>query len=158
MREIFGKWITEIAKKDDSVYLIVGDFGYGVLDDFRKKFPDRFINIGLCEQSMIGIAAGMSLLGLKPYVFTITPFALELPYESIKLDVVANQANVKIISFWDYPTQGITHLTKNPRELCNLLEIKYREPKNSNECRCMLDDAYNNDKPYFLYLTKDDNI
>jgi len=157
MRRTFGEWIAELVNKDDSVYLIVGDIGYGVFDRLREENPSHFINIGVCEQSMIGIAAGMALQGLKPYVYSIIPFTLERPYEAIKIDVVANHANVKILGFWDYPTQGITHQTKDPRGLCELLEINYREPKNSKECRSMLDDMYNSNEPYYFYLTKDKN-
>ena len=57
MRRCFGKIITELAERDDKIYVIVGDIGYRVFDDFRDKYPDRFINMGICEQSMIGVSA-----------------------------------------------------------------------------------------------------
>ena len=97
MRKIFGEWIYEKAKSDNDIYLIVGDIGYNLFDNFIKEFPDRYINIGLCEQTMIGIAAGMALSGLKPYVYTITPFLIERPFEQIKIDIDLNNANVKLI-------------------------------------------------------------
>ena len=87
MRNEFGKIIVELAEKDKDIYLLVGDIGYGMFDEFRKRFPNRFFNLGICEQSMIGIASGMALQGLKPYVYTITPFLIERPFEQIKLDI-----------------------------------------------------------------------
>tara|TARA_A100001015_G_scaffold143010_1_gene158625 strand:- start:146 stop:379 length:234 start_codon:yes stop_codon:yes gene_type:complete len=77
MRRRFGKIISDLAKKDKKIYLIVGDIGFGIFDDFRKNHPDRFLNLGICEQSIIGVASGMALNGLKPWVYTITPFFIQ---------------------------------------------------------------------------------
>ena len=87
MRRKFGKLINELAKKDKKIVLLVGDIGYGIFDDFRKENPNRFFNLGICEQSLIGAASGMALEGLKPWVYTITPFLIERPFEQIKLDI-----------------------------------------------------------------------
>ncbi|GAI99404.1 unnamed protein product [marine sediment metagenome] len=57
VRRVFGKHIVELARKDKDVLLIVGDIGYGVFDRYREEFPDRFINFGLTEQTMIGAAS-----------------------------------------------------------------------------------------------------
>ena len=78
MRRRFGKLINELANKDNKIVLLVGDIGYGIFDDFRKENPDRFFNLGICEQSLIGTASGMALEGLKPWVYTITPFLIEI--------------------------------------------------------------------------------
>ena len=97
MRRRFGKVINELAKKDDKIVLIVGDIGYGIFDDFRKENPSKFFNLGICEQSMISFASGMALEGLKPWVYTITPFLIERPFEQIKLDIDQQNVNVNII-------------------------------------------------------------
>ena len=94
MRRRFGKIINDLAKKDEKIVLIVGDIGYGIFDEFRKNHPKKFFNLGICEQSIIGVAAGMSLEGLKPWVYTITPFLIERPFEQIKLDIDQQKANV----------------------------------------------------------------
>ena len=85
MRRKFGKMINELAKKDDKIYLLVGDIGYRVFDDFREQHPKRFFNLGICEQSLISVASGMAIEGLKPWVYTITPFLIERPFEQINL-------------------------------------------------------------------------
>ena len=98
MRRKFGKILNNLAEKDKKIILLVGDIGYGIFDDFRKNHPKRFINLGICEQSLIGFAAGLALEGLKPWVYTITPFLIERPFEQIKLDVDQQKANVKLFT------------------------------------------------------------
>ena len=76
MRKAFGEEIVKLAEKDKSIILISGDVEHE-MTEYKKKFPDRYINIGLCEQSMITVAAGMALEGLRPFVYSITPFRLK---------------------------------------------------------------------------------
>ena len=134
MRRKFGKIINELAKKDNKIVLLVGDIGYRIFDDFRKDNPDRFFNLGICEQSLIGTAAGMSLEGLKPWVYTITPFLIERPFEQIKLDIDQQNANVKLVGFADYPQLGPTHAEIDAKKLMNLFKnIKSYYPKDSIE-------------------------
>ena len=119
MRRKFGSIIKELADKDPKIVLIVGDIGYGIFDEFRKKHPKRFFNLGICEQSIIGTASGMALEGLKPWVYTITPFLIERPFEQVKLDIDQQNANVKLVGFADYPTLGPTHSELNAIKLMN---------------------------------------
>ena len=109
MRRKFGKIINQLAKKDKKIVLLVADIGYGIFDDFRKEHPDRFFNLGICEQSIISFASGLALEGLKPWVYTITPFLIERPFEQVKLDINQQKANVNLVGFADYPTLGPTH-------------------------------------------------
>lgn len=156
MRKIFGKVITELAEKDERIYLIVGDIGYGIFDDFREKFNDRFINIGIREQSMISLASGMALEGLKPYVFTITPFLIERPFEQIKLDIDQQNVDVKLVGYADYPRQGPTHAELNGGGLMKLLRNTQNYfPKDADETRRFLMESYESKKPTFISLKKD---
>ena len=79
MRRRFGTIIADLAARDEKIYVIAGDIGYRVFDEFREMFPDRFINMGICEQSMIGVAAGMALEGLKPWVYTLSLIHISEP-------------------------------------------------------------------------------
>ena len=153
MRKAFSEWITNKADKDKNIILIVGDIGYKIFDKYRSKFPDRFINIGICEQSMIGVAAGMALKGLKPYVYTITPFLIERPYEQIKVDIYCNNVNVKLVGYADYPRQGPTHRCFDEHILDKMFQCYY--PNNSKETLKYLDSMYSNDKPAFISLKRD---
>ena len=123
MRRKFGKILNNIAKKDKKIILLVGDIGYGIFDDFRKEHPKRFINLGICEQSLIGFASGLALEGLIP-----TPFAPK------KLDVDQQKANVKLVGFADYPSLGPSHSELNAKKLMQLFKnVKSFFPKNSQE-------------------------
>lgn len=159
MRKEFGKTIEELAEKDNNIIVIIGDNGYGIFDSFREKFPDRFFNFGIREQSMVSMASGMALQGIKPYVFTITPFLSERAFEQIKLDVGEQNVNVKIIGYADYPGQGPTHaeldLTKTFSTVKNLITYF---PKNSEETRRAILESYEHQKPTFISLKQDKNI
>ena len=159
MRRKFGKIINELANKDNKIVLLVGDIGYGIFVDFRKNHPKKFFNMGICEQSLIGIAAGMSLEGLKPWVYTITPFLIERPFEQIKLDIDQQKANVKLVGFADYPSLGPTHKELNAKKLVKLFKnIKSFFPKNSLETEKNILHSYRIKGPTFISLKSDKKI
>ena len=156
MRRRFGKIITRLAYKDDKVCVIVGDIGYRIFDEFKAHHPDRFINIGICEQSMIGISAGMAIEGLKPWVYTITPFLIERPFEQVKLDIDQQNVNVKLVGFSDYPTLGPTHSELSGINLMKLFKnIKSFFPKNGDETESAIYQAYQLNGPSFISLKND---
>ena len=158
MRRKFGKLIDELAKRDDKIYLLVGDIGYGIFDDFRKNHPKRFLNLGICEQSLIGVAAGMSLEGVKPWVYTITPFLIERPFEQVKLDIDQQKVNVKLIGFADYPTLGPTHSELNGKKISKMFKnIKSFFPKDSIETEKYVLRSYKNQGPNFISLKSDNS-
>ena len=156
MRRRFGKIINELAKKDDKIYLIVGDIGYRVFDDFRKHHPKRFFNLGICEQSIISVASGMALEGLKPWVYTITPFLIERPFEQIKLDIDQQNVNVKLVGFADYPTLGPSHAELDGKKLMKLFSnIESFFPKNGDETEAAVGKAYTMQGPAYISLKND---
>jgi transketolase len=156
MRSTFGNFMVDIAKKDKKVILIVGDIGYGIFDEYRKQFPDRFFNFGICEQSMISAASGMALEGLKPYVYTITPFLIERPYEQIKLDINQQKVNVKLVGYADYPDQGPTHAELDAKYTMKIFKniISYF-PTTAQETYDALLESYTSNKPTFISLKKE---
>ena len=159
MRRTFGKVITELADKDEKIYVLVGDIGYQVFDEFREKHPDRFINMGICEQSMIGVSAGMALEGLKPWVYTITPFLIERPFEQVKLDIDQQNVNVKLVGFSDYPTLGPTHTELNDKKLLQLFSnITSYYPEDGEETQKVTYQAYEKNGPAFISLKSDPNL
>ena len=159
MRRRFGKEINELAKKDKKIVLIVGDIGYGIFDEFRKNHPKKFFNFGICEQSIIGAAAGMALEGLKPWVYTITPFLIERPFEQIKLDIDQQKVNVKLVGFADYPSLGPSHSELNGKKLMKIFKnIKSYFPKDSIETTKAIKQAYQKKGPTFISLKSDKKI
>jgi transketolase len=159
MRRRFGKVINELARKDKNIILLVGDIGYGIFDDFRKEHPKRFFNLGICEQSLIGVASGLALEGLKPWVYTITPFLIERPFEQIKLDIDQQNVNVKLIGFADYPQLGPTHSEINDKKLMSLFKnIHSFFPQNSDQTERFVYQSYKKNGPNFISLKNDTTI
>ncbi len=159
MRRRFGKIITELADKDENIYILVGDIGYRIFDEFREKHPDRFINMGVCEQSIIGVSAGMALEGLKPWVYTITPFLIERPFEQVKLDIDHQNVNVKLVGFSDYPTLGPTHTELDGKELMQFFKnITSFFPKDGDETEMMIHQSYEKNGPAFVSLKSDPTL
>jgi transketolase len=112
MRKAFVKTLIELAQKDDRIYLLTGDLGYKALEEFAEKFPERFINCGVAEQNMMGMAAGLAMCGKKPYVYSIVPFVTLRCLEQIRNDVCYQNLDVKIIGIgggFSYSTLGATH-------------------------------------------------
>ena len=112
MRNAFINTLTELAKQDSRVVLLTGDLGFMVFEDFIQKFPNRFINVGVAEQNMVGIATGLAEAGMIPYIYSITPFAILRPYEFIRNGPIYHQLMVRMIGSgggFYYPNDGITH-------------------------------------------------
>ena len=159
MRRRFGKIISQLAEKDEKIYVIVGDIGYRVFDEFRDKFPNRFINMGICEQSIISVASGMALEGLKPWIYTITPFLIERPFEQIKLDIDQQNVNVNLVGFADYPTLGPTHTEINAKKMMKLFNnIESLFPSDGDETEKMILQAYEREGPSFISLKSDPKL
>lgn len=155
MRQTFGQVLVELADKDSTIILLVGDIGYLYFDEFRTRFPSRFINMGVCEQAMVGVAAGLALVGLKPYVYTITPFLIERPFEQVKLDIDQQCVNVKLVGYGDYPDQGPTHGTLDSKKLSELfVNIVSYFPKSTKETRQALLESYETRSPTFISLMR----
>ena len=159
MRRRFGKIITKLADHDERIIVLVGDIGYRVFDEFREKHPRRFINMGICEQSLIGVSAGMALEGLKPWVYTITPFLIERPFEQVKLDIDQQNVDVKLVGFSDYPTLGPTHTELNGNKMMQLFKnITSYFPKDGEETQKATYQAYEKFDPVFISLKSDPNL
>ena len=115
MRNSFADVIFEIGKSDTRICAIVADISpAGSMVKFREQFPERFINTGVAEQSMIGIAAGLALKGMRPFCYTIATFSLYRPFEMIRVDLCYQNLPVTVIGMGAgvlYSTLGGTHHT-----------------------------------------------
>lgn len=89
--------IYNYFKNDPTMFLLVGDMGFAVLDEFLDNHPDRSINIGIAEQGAMGIAAGMALTGLTPLYYSQIPFLVMRAFEQIRYDICEHHLNVKLI-------------------------------------------------------------
>lgn len=112
MRTAFINRLTELACRDERIWLVCGDLGYNVLDLFADKFPSRYLNAGVAEQNMTGIAAGLALSGKTVFTYSIANFPIMRCLEQIRNDVCYHNLNVKIVAVGGglaYGSHGYTH-------------------------------------------------
>jgi transketolase len=153
MRKTFIDTLSKLAEEDNSIVLITGDVEHCVTE-FKKKFKERYFNIGICEQSMIGISAGLALGGMKPYVYSITPFLIERAFEQVKLDIDGQNVNVKLIGYSNYPKAGISHNEINAKKLMDMFKnIQSYFPEDKVQLEKYLGESYESNKPSFIRLT-----
>lgn len=112
MRTAFIHTLTEVAESDPDVHLLVGDLGFGVIEGFESRFPSRFANVGVAEQDLIGLAAGMAIAGATVFTYSMVNFSVMRALEQIRLDVCYHDASVKIAAVGGglvYGSLGVTH-------------------------------------------------
>ena len=112
MRNAFASKITELAQADPRVVVLSGDIGNRLFDKFKVACPGRFFNCGVAEANMMSLAAGMAMAGLRPFVYTIAPFATARVLEQIRVDVCYHNVPVTIVGAGaglSYASLGPTH-------------------------------------------------
>jgi transketolase len=155
MRAAFGETIVELAERDPNFVLLNGDVEQA-MEVYKERFPDRFFNLGLVEQTMIGMAAGMAIEGLRPLVYSITPFLLERPFEQIKVDIDQMNVPVMLVGYADYPSHGPTHAPLDAEGLTKIFHnIVSYFPTNRAETSAAMIEAYESGKPSFISLKRD---
>ena len=112
MRTSFVNQLLEETRRNEKIFLLVGDLGYHVVEPFAQEFPDRFINVGIAEQNLAGIAAGLAMTGYNVYIYSIGNFPTLRCLEQIRNDIAYHKANVKVVSVgagYAYGSLGATH-------------------------------------------------
>lgn len=124
--------ILPYARADERIVLLVCDMGFGVTDSFKRSFPDRIFNIGIIEQGIVGVAAGMATTGLIPVVYSIVNFLAFRALEQIRNDVVMQDLNVKFIAtgvnnYFDF--LGYSHCCgQDDKKIMELIKLKVYDP------------------------------
>src|SRR6201987_1308952 len=115
MRNMFAEALYSEATQNPEIYIVVADISpAGNMAKFREEYPERFINVGVAEQSMIGICAGLALKGCQPFAYTIATFTLYRPFEMVRDDLCYQNLPVTVVGMGAgviYSTLGGTHHT-----------------------------------------------
>lgn len=158
MRNAFIDELTAIAELDDKIFLVVGDLGFGVIENFEKKFPNQFLNAGVAEQNMMGMAAGLASAGYKVFVYSIGNFPVFRCLEQIRNDVCYHQLNVSIVSIGSglsYGALGYSHHTVDDIGVMNALPgITIYSPADAGETRTVLRASLSVETPKYFRLGK----
>lgn len=112
MRNTFLNTLFDLAKLDARIVFITGDLGFGVVEAFMEQLPKQFLNAGVAEQNMTGMAAGMALSGKIVFTYSIANFPTLRCLEHIRNDICYHDANVKVVSVgggFAYGSMGATH-------------------------------------------------
>lgn len=151
--------LVTLADEDNKIVLIVPDVGFNYIEEFQKRFPDRFFNFGVTEQSTMIIAAGLALSGFKPYVYSMINFVTFRPYEMIRNAVCLHNANVKIIGVKGsekYKFLGFSHNLIKEREEIKVLEhlpnIKSFIVENPEEIKKVILETYKMNSPCYIRI------
>jgi transketolase len=158
MRDAFVKVLNEEAATNPDIMLLVGDLGFGVVAAFGENYPDQFLNCGVAEQSMVGVAAGMASAGRRPFVYSIANFPTLRPLEQIRNDVCYHGLGVTIVSVGAglaYGSLGYTHhAVEDMSILRSLPGMRVYSPADAMECRAAVREILADPSPAYLRLGK----
>jgi len=158
LRKQFVKSSIKIASEHKKLVILAGDIGVYGFRQFKEMFPKRYYNIGICEQTIIGIASGLSMFGFYPVMHSITPFIVERCFEQIKDDFYYQQLGGTIISVggtFDYSSLGCTHHSYSDIGLFRTLpKAEIFTPCDVDEFAKIYETVFNNDKLSYIRLTE----
>jgi len=158
MRDAFIKELSLLAEARPEIVLITGDLGFGVLDDFAKRFPDQFVNAGVAEQNMTAIACGMALEGRQVYTYSIANFTTLRCLEQIRNDVCYHDADVKLVAVgggFSYGPLGMSHFaTEDMAILRSLPNMRVVAPTDPWEAAALTRQIAAQKGPTYLRLDK----
>jgi len=158
MRKEFAKHILAHMKYNDKIWVIVGDLGYGIWDEVRHIVPDRFINVGAAEQAMVDIGIGLALEGRVPIIYTIAPFLLYRPFESIRTYINHEHIPVKLVASGrdkEYAHDGISHWSHDAKDILHIFpHISTYFPHDTSEIESITSKIIVSNKPDFVSLKR----
>jgi transketolase len=153
MRKQFPLTVHELMKKDKRIVVLLGDIGVFAFKDCFKDFPERTFNVGILEQSMVSMAAGLAMAGFIPIVHTISPFLVARAYEQIRDDFGFQRLRGTFVGVDVYttnPNLGMTHSCHEDIILMSkVVWMKTFIPETAAEFEKLLLENYDNSLNYF---------
>jgi transketolase len=160
MRKALVATLCDLAEKDPRVLFLTADLGYTVVEPFADRFPDRFFNVGVSEQNMIGMATGLAEGGFIPYAYSIATFSVLRPYEFIRNGPALQHLPVRIIGVgggFDYAPAGPTHYALEDVGALRMLPgLSVIAPADFRQCRSALLASHGLPGPAYFRLGKDE--
>lgn len=160
MRDAFSEALVRLAVLDPKLLLLTGDHGYALFDAFRKRCPDQYVNAGIAEQNMVGMAAGLARLGFRPFVYGLSAFVPVRVLEQIKLDIAHD--NLPVVLLGDgagfvYSHLGTSHQSTEDIACARVIpKLSVLSPADRHEMTSCMHHAYELDGPVYLRMGKSD--
>jgi transketolase len=160
MRNAFSRALVDAARNDPRIVLLTGDHGYALFDEFRQVCPGQYVNAGVAEQNMVGVAAGLAKGGLRPVVYGLSAFVPVRVLEQIKLDICYEQLPVLLIGDGAgvvYSSLGTSHQsTEDIAALRALPHLSLLSPADAQETAACMKLALDSVGPVYLRMGKSD--
>jgi transketolase len=159
MRDAFFEKLVEAARTDERIIVLSADHGAFALKKFEEEMPSRYINMGIAEQNMVGVAAGLAASGKIVFIYGITPFVSLRVLEQLTIDVAAMQLPVNVISVgagFTYSTDGPTH--QGLQDIAAVSSIPGMTILNSSDpvnTRKFVEMAVSSEKPHYIRIEKE---
>ena len=158
MRTVFIEQLIVEARRNPKIFLIVGDLGYSVIEPFQAEFPDRFLNAGVAEQNMTGVAAGLASEGYHVFTYSIGNFPTLRCLEQIRNDVCYHNFSVTVVAVgagMAYGNMGYSHhCVQDIACLRGMPNLTLLSPADPGEARVCVEWLSNNPGPSYLRLGK----
>lgn len=160
MRDAFSNALVRLALADPKVLLLTGDHGYALFDEFRIRCPDQYINAGIAEQNMVGMAAGLARVGFRPFVYGLAAFVPIRTVEQIKLDIAHDDLPVVLLgdgAGFVYSHLGTSHQSTEDISCTRAIPgLEVLSPADRFEMTACMDYAYAANGPVYLRMGKSD--
>jgi transketolase len=162
MRGAFVKTLEELAAQDERIVLLTADLGFTVLEPFAQAFPERFLNVGVAEQNMAGMATGLAEAGFIPFIYSIGTFASLRAYEFIRNGAVMQHLPVRIVGIGaglEYSTAGFSHNSLEDIALMRAQpNLRVIAPADGAQTRQALLQTWNLPGPIYYRVGKNDKL
>lgn len=155
-RGYFAGALYEQMEKNPDIWVVTGDLGYGMFDSIRDTFPERFINVGAAEQTMLGVAVGLALEGKRVFCYTITSFYLRAA-ETISLYLSQEQIPVRLVGGGrddDYKHDGLSHDASAAQDFLKDMNVMKFSPKDKEDVPDIVKKMVTSDVPSFISLRR----
>jgi len=160
MRDAFSRALVSAAEKDERIVLLTGDHGYALFDEFRARVPAQYINAGVAEQNMVGVAAGLAKAGYKPVVYGLSSFVPIRVLEYLKLDVCYEKLPVLIVgdgAGFVYSILGVSHQSaEDVASVRALPNVTILSPADAWEMQASMAYALTSGSPIYMRMGKAD--
>lgn len=158
MRNVFFKQLVDQMRKDEKLFLVIADMGLGLVEPFQQEFPKRFLNVGIAEQNMIGICAGLCNIGFRPVCYTISNFLVQRCFEQIRNDICLHNYPVVLVGTstgFDNGGLGPTHQVIDDIGSIKVFpDINIYSPSTPSSIRMVFQDIFKHDYPSYVRIGK----
>lgn len=158
MRTVLMNELISLMRKDPSIFFLAADMGLGLVEPFQEEFPDRFLNVGIAEQNLVGVCAGLCNVGFRPFAYTISNFLVQRSFEQIRNDLCLHDYPVTLVGTstgFDNGTLGPTHQVIDDIGCVKIFpNMRIYSPSTVPSIKMILEDIMKNGHPAYVRIGK----